>query len=143
MKLDPNVLKFNQIAIIAFLIVAFLLQQPIIVALTAVVMLLGTFYPKLALFKNTYTNLVRPALGIPKTLVEDDPRAHNFAQGVGGSVLALSSLAFLLGSSVVGWGLGVVVIALAGLNLTTNICVGCFLYYQFKLARFALASRAG
>jgi hypothetical protein len=142
MKLDPNVLKFNQIAIIAFLILAFLLQQPIIVAFVAAVMLLGTFYPKLALFKNTYSSLVRPALGIAKNLVEDDPRAHNFAQGVGGSVLVLASLAFLLGSSVVGWGLGIVVIALAGLNLTTNICVGCFLYYQFKLARFALASRA-
>jgi Domain of unknown function (DUF4395) len=142
MKLDPNVLRFNQISIIAFLILAFLLQQPIIVAFVAAVMLLGTFYPKLALFKNTYSSLVRPALGIAKNLVEDDPRAHNFAQGVGGVVLVLSSLAFLLGASIVGWGLGVVVIALAGLNLTTNICVGCFLYYQFKLARFALASRA-
>jgi hypothetical protein len=142
MKLDPNVLKFNQISIIAFLILAFLLQQPIIVAFVAAVMLLGTFYPKLALFKNMYSSLVRPALGIARNMVEDDPRAHNFAQGVGGVVLVLSSLAFLLGSSVVGWGLGIVVIALAGLNLTTNICVGCFLYYQFKLARFALASRA-
>ena len=142
MKLDPNVLKFNQIAIISFLVLAFLLQQPIIVAFVAVVMLLGTFYPKLALFKNIYSSFVRPALGIAKNLIEDDPRAHNFAQGVGGSVLVLSSLGFLLGSSFIGWGLGVVVIALAGLNLTTNICVGCFLYYQFKLARFALASRA-
>ncbi len=142
MKLDPNVLKFNQIAIIAFLVLAFLLQQPIIVAFVAVVMLLGTFYPKLALFKNIYSSFVRPTLGIARNLIEDDPRAHNFAQGVGGSVLVFSSLAFLLGSSVIGWGLGVVVIALAGLNLITNICVGCFLYYQFKLARFALASRA-
>jgi hypothetical protein len=142
MKLDPNVLRFNQISIIAFLILAFLLQQPIIVAFVAAVMLLGTFYPKLAFFKNIYSSFVRPTLGIAKNLVEDDPRAHNFAQGVGGVVLVLSSLAFLLGASIVGWGLGVVVIALAGLNLTTNICVGCFLYYQFKLARFALASRA-
>jgi hypothetical protein len=142
MKLDPNVLKFNQIAIIAFLVLAFLLQQPIIVAFVAVVMLLGTFYPKLALFKNIYSSFVRPALGIAKNLIDDDPRAHNFAQGVGGVFLALSSLAFLLGSSYLGWGLGIVVIALAGLNLTTNICVGCFMYYQFKLARFALASRA-
>ena len=142
MKLDPNVLKFNQILIIAFLILAFLLQQSIIVAFVAVVMLLGTFYPKLALFKNIYSSFVRPSLGIAQKLVDDDPRAHNFAQGVGGVVLVLSSLVFLLGSSYLGWGLGIVVIALAGLNLTTNICVGCFLYYQFKLARFALASRA-
>ncbi len=142
MKLDPNVLKFNQIAIIAFLTVAFLLQQPIIVAFVAAVMLLGTFKPRLALFKNIYSSFVRPTLGIDKNLVEDDPRAHNFAQGVGGLVLVLSSLAFLFGSGYAGWGLGIVVIALAGLNLTTNICVGCFLYYQFKLARFALASRA-
>jgi Domain of unknown function (DUF4395) len=142
MKLDPNVLRFNQIAIIALLALAFALQQPIIVVFVAAIMLLGTFKPTLALFKNTYSSLVRPALGIAKNLVDDDPRAHNFAQGVGGSVLVISSLAFLLGSSYVGWGLGLVVIALAGLNLTTNICVGCFLYYQFKLARFAVMSRA-
>jgi Domain of unknown function (DUF4395) len=142
MKLDPNVLRFNQIAIIAFLVLALVLQKPLIVVFVATVMLVGTFFPKLALFKNLYSSLVRPTLGIAKNLVEDDPRAHNFAQGVGGVVLVLSSLAFLFGSSVIGWGLGIVVIALAGLNLTTNICVGCFLYYQFKLARFAVMSRA-
>jgi Domain of unknown function (DUF4395) len=143
MKLDPNVLRFNQIAIIAFLALAFAIQQPIIVAFVAIVMLVGTFFPKLALFKNLYASLVRPALGIAQNLVDDDPRAHNFAQGVGGVVLVLSSLAFVLGSSIAGWGLGLMVIVLAGLNLTTNICVGCFLYYQFKLARFAVMSRAG
>ena len=143
MKLDPNVLKFNQIAIIAFLALAFLLQQPPIVAFVAAVMLIGTFLPKLALFKNIYSSFVRPTFGIAKNLIDDDPRAHNFAQGVGGTVLALSSLGFLLGSGFIGWGLVAVVIALAGLNLTTNICVGCFLYYQFKLARFAVASRVG
>jgi Domain of unknown function (DUF4395) len=143
MKLDPNVLKFNQIAIIAFLALAFLVQQPIVVGFVAAVMLIGTFAPKLALFKNLYSSLVRPTFGIAKNLIDDDPRAHNFAQGVGGTVLVLSALAFLLGSSFAGWTLVAVVIALAGLNLTTNICVGCFLYYQFKLARFAVAQRIG
>ncbi len=143
MKLDPNVLKFNQIAIIACLSLAFVLQQPLIVAFVAAVMLIGTFFPKLALFKNFYSNILRPTLNITKNLVDDDPRAHNFAQGVGGVVLVLSSLGFLLGSSLVGWALVAVVIALAGLNLTTNICVGCFMYYHFRMARFMVASRVG
>jgi Domain of unknown function (DUF4395) len=47
MKLDPNVLRFNQIAIIAFLGLAIAIQQPMIVVFVAAVMLVGTFFPKL------------------------------------------------------------------------------------------------
>ena len=83
-KLDPNVLKFNQISIITGILLAAILGQWWIVALIAAVMLAGTFNPNLAAFKRIYSSFVRPALKLPVNLQDDDPRAHNFAQGVGG-----------------------------------------------------------
>jgi Domain of unknown function (DUF4395) len=132
-KLDPNVLKFNQISIITGILLAAILGQWWIVALIAAVMLAGTFNPNLAAFKRIYSSFVRPALKLPVNLQDDDPRAHNFAQGVGGVFLLAATLAFVLGSSVVGWVLSAIVVALATLNLTTNICVGCFMYFQLRM----------
>jgi Domain of unknown function (DUF4395) len=132
-KLDPNVLKFNQISIITGILLAAILGQWWIVALIAAVMLAGTFNPNLAAFKRIYSSFVRPALKLPVNLQDDDPRAHNFAQGVGGVFLLAATLAFVLGSSIVGWVLSAIVVALATLNLTTNICVGCFMYFQLRM----------
>src|SRR5687768_15918153 len=120
MTLDPNILRFNQIAIIAFLAAAALTGSPALVALVAAIMIAGTLEPRLAVFKRLYTGIVRPALRVPRREIPDDPRAHNFAQGLGGIFLALATLAFLAGAAATGWSLVLVVAALAGLNLTTG-----------------------
>ena len=138
-KLDPNTLRFNQISIISGIVVAVLTGQWWLVTLVAVVMLAGTFNPSLAVFKRFYSGVVRPGLKLPVKLQDDDPRAHNFAQGVGGVFLAAASLAFVIGWAVVGWALSFIVVALALLNLTTNICVGCFMYYQLRLLQHRFA----
>lgn len=131
--LDPNVLRFNQICIVGGIALAAILGQWWIVALIGTVMLAGTWNSSLAAFKRLYTRVVRPALRLPVKLVEDDPQAHNFAQGVGGVFLAVATLAFVAGTPVLGWALSAMVLALALLNLTTGFCVGCFLYFQLRL----------
>jgi hypothetical protein len=131
--LDPNVLRFNQICIVGGIALAAILTQWWIVALIGAVMLAGTFHSSLAAFKRLYIRVVRPTLRLPARLIEDDPRAHNFAQGVGGVFLALATLAFVVSAPVLGWALSGMVLALALLNLTTGFCVGCFLYFQLRL----------
>jgi hypothetical protein len=133
MKSDSNVLRFNQISIVVLLLLAAALNAPVLVGVVAVVMLLGTLEPRLALFKQFYSQVVRPRLSIAVAVSQDDPRPHNFAQGLGGVFLLLSSLAFVLAAPVVGWVVAGLVVALALLNLTTGICVGCFLYFQWKM----------
>lgn len=136
---DPNILRFNQISIIALIALGFLTQFAPLVAFVGLVMLLGTLEPRLALFKRLYTSFVRPTFNIATQLEQDDPRPHNFAQGLGAIFLLTSSLAFLLGANLIGWIIAALVVALALLNLTTGICVGCFLYFQYKMLpqRFA------
>jgi hypothetical protein len=133
MTFDANVLRFNQLVIVSGIALALVFNQPLLVAFIGAVLLLGSFYPALAAFKRIYLNLVRPTLRLKPNLVDEDPRPHNFAQGVGGAFLALATLFFLAGAPLIGWGLSVVVVALALLNLTTRFCAGCFLYYQFRV----------
>ncbi len=132
-SLDPSVLRFNQICIVLGIALAAILAQWWIVTLIGVVMLAGTWNSSFAVFKRLYGGVVRPALRLPVRLIEDDPRAHNFAQGVGGAFLLAATLAFLTNLPVLGWLLSAIVVALALLSLTTGFCVGCFLYFQLRL----------
>ena len=44
----------------------------------------------------------------------------------------------MLGLPLLGWVLALTVAGLALLSLTTQICVGCFLYLHFRLWRYRL-----
>jgi hypothetical protein len=135
-KVDQTALKFNQASIIFLLVVAFVLNWPWLVALVALVMLVGTVLPEAGLFKLFYARFLKPAGVLKADIVADEPQPHLFAQGVGGIFLALSTLAFVLGQPVVGWALAAIVVVLAAVNLFFGFCLGCFMYYQ--LARLGL-----
>ena len=129
-KVDQTALKVNQVCIIVLLAWAFLFNWTWLVALVAVVMLVGTFIPEAGLFKQFYSRVLRPAGLLKPDIIADEPQPHLFAQGVGGFVLLLASFSFLGGLNVLGWVLTAVVIALAAANLLFGFCMGCFLYYQ-------------
>jgi len=67
----------------------------ILIPLLAVVLLLGTFAPQLALFKQFYFKVLKPRGIVKPRPVQDRPEPHNFAAGFGWSLLAISSV-FLL-----------------------------------------------
>jgi hypothetical protein len=128
MKTDANQLRFNQVLLTVLIPVALLLGQFWLVGVLFVLMLsqhLG--FDGLVWLKQS----LRVA---PRALAEN-PRPHRFARTVGAAFLGLSSLAFLLGLTVVGAVLAIMVAALALLNLTTNFCVGCFMYFQLRMLR--------
>lgn len=129
-KVDHTALRFNQASIIALLILAFLFDQSWLVALVAAVMLIGTWWPGAGLFKLFYARLLKPAGLLKPDLVVDEAQPHLFAQGVGGIVLLVSTLALWLGAITLGWILAGIVVVLAAVNLFLGFCVGCFLYFQ-------------
>jgi hypothetical protein len=113
--------------IIALLGAAFIADSPIVVAFVAAVMLAGSavgrpgFLPVYRLLRSA--SLFRP------DVIDDNPEPHRFAQLLGGVVLAGATAAFLGLAQGPGWILTWVVIALAGLNLFGNFCLGCAMYY--------------
>ena len=131
-KVDHSALRTNQAFIIALLIVAFITDTRWLVAFVSAVMLIGTVFPRIALFKAIYLYALKPAKIVRPDVKADNPEPHLFAQGVGGFFLAGATVAFIASSTIVGWVLTWIVIGLAALNLFAGICVGCLMYYWFN-----------
>lgn len=131
-KVDHTALKFNQASIITLNLLGWVLNQPALVAFVALVMLVGTAVPRAALFQQIYFQFLKPRGWLRPRVLIDNPEPHRFAQGLGGTVLALGAIALFLGHGVVGWALTWVVIVLAALNLFFGFCAGCFVYYQLS-----------
>ncbi len=144
-RVDHASIKTNQATIILLLLAAFIANLPWLVALTSLVMLLGTALERPG-FGFLYFGLLKPQGWLQPDVVADNPEPHRFAQGFGGIVLAAASLALFLGAGAVGWSLAWLVIALAALNLFVGFCVGCAMYYwlnRLHAPGFAKAPPAG
>ena len=140
---DHSALKVNQTGIVATVLVAFvgsIFFTPLVllIPLLAVVLLVGTFAPRLALFKQLYFKVLRPRGIVKPRPVQDRPEPHNFAQGLGGVFLTVSSLFLVFGPSstawIIGLALALLVAALAFVNLAFGYCLGCQIYYQLGRA---------
>src|SRR5512139_2184995 len=116
-KVDHSALRTNQAFIIGLLIVAFVLDAKWLVAFVAAVMLMGTFFPKIAVFKAVYWYILKPSKIARPDVRTDNPEPHLFAQGVGGVFLLAATLTFIANAPVMGWALSWIVVALAALNL--------------------------
>ncbi|WP_407570904.1 DUF4395 domain-containing protein [Deinococcus altitudinis] len=138
MKTDLSALKFNQLTVVAVTAVAVLTRQPWLAALLGAAMLLGAVWPQRSPMKWLYRTLGQ-RLGLKPDVVDESPEAHHFAQGVGGVFLLASAFSGLAGLGALSLVLGVIVIALALLNLTAHICVGCLMYFQYKMLKFRLS----
>jgi hypothetical protein len=131
---DHSALKVNQAGIVVTVLVAvfgsaFYRPLLVLIPLLAIVLLLGTFAPQIALFKQLYFKLLKPRGIVKPRPVQDNPVPHNFAQGMGGVFLAVASV-FLLPLPVVGLALALLVAVLAFVNFAFGYCVGCQIYFQ-------------
>jgi hypothetical protein len=140
---DRSVLKVGQAFIVGLNVVAFALgfvlqlrYAWVLSLIVGLIMLGGIANPNLALFRQFYLQVLKPRGVVKPNVVQEDATPHQFAQGVGGSFLLASAVAFLLGATEVGWVLVWIVIVLAFVNFAFDFCVGCQMYFQ--LDRFHL-----
>ena len=135
---DHSALKVNQAAIVTTVLVAFIgsaFYRPLLVLIPvlAIVLLVGTFAPRFALIKQFYFKVLKPRGIVKPQLVQDRSEPHNFAQGLGGVFLAVSSV-LLISVPVLGLALALLVAVLAFVNLAFGYCVGCQIYFQLSKA---------
>jgi hypothetical protein len=124
--IDSRAPRFNQAVIGSLALVAFVVDFWPLLALLALQLALGlTLGRRWCLPCLAYFELVQPHFGEGPV---EDSRPPRFANMVGVAVLGAASLLHLLGFGTVGWGLGLLVAALALLAATTGVCVGCELY---------------
>jgi hypothetical protein len=125
--IDPRGPRFNQAVLAVALLAGFLVDWRPVVPLFALVLLAGAALgPRYGPFLALYGRVIRPRLAPPREL--EDPRPPRFAAALGVAFLTAGTLAFAAGAPGVGWGLALVVAALAALSATTGICVGCEMY---------------
>ena len=130
-RVDTHQGKFAQGRTVLLTALPFLLNLPILVLITTLVMAWVALFPDANPYRFLYQRILLPLGLLKPRIVEDDPVPHRFAQGVGTVfLLAASIVLFLTQAPVAGWTLDLLVFVLAGINLTTGFCAGCFVYYQ-------------
>ena len=78
-KVDHSALKTNQIIIIVLNILAFILNQPWLAALVALVMGIGSTL-KVPGFGFVYKSILKPRGWMKPDVLDDNPEPHRFAQ---------------------------------------------------------------
>ena len=131
-RVDHSALRTNQAFIIGLLLIAFIVNNWVLVAFVCAVMLIGTIWPSAGLFKLIYQRIFKPLGLIKPDAIEDNPEPHLFAQGLGGVFLLAGTASLLAGAPAAGWALTWIVIVLAAVNLFLGFCVGCAVYYQLN-----------
>ena len=144
-KVDHSALKTNQIMIILFNTIGFILNVPWLAVLVAAVMGLGTLF-KVPGFGFLYKYALKPWGWVKPDVLDDNPEPHRFAQFLGFVFMTAGSIALFLGAVVLGWSLVWLVSVLAALNAFGGFCVGCAVYYwlgRIKVPGFIKQPPAG
>lgn len=134
-KVDHTGLKVGQAITISLLILAFILNNGLSVALVlfvAVSQLLGGLDAPFAPYRLIYQYLLKPSGIVHPNVIGDNPEPHRFAMLLGAVFNGLATVALLAGASLLGWILVGVVVVLANLNFWLDFCAGCWMYYQFN-----------
>lgn len=133
-SIDPRAPRFNQGVVGVLALVAFLADWPLLVPLLAILLGAGAFLgPHANPLSLLWRHVLVPRLGLAPAKPKDAAPVR-FAQGVGFAFLAAGSVLLLAlpAAILVGWGLVLVVAALALLAAATDVCVGCETYVLLK-----------
>lgn len=129
------IVKLNRWTLLSGVLLALVLQQPLITTLLFAILLPATLFGqrRSLIFKIASRLFARQNATAPK----EDRRLQRFNNSIATVLLGLAQVAFLFGASILGWALALMVAVAAGVALA-GFCVGCFIYFQFKLNRYRL-----
>lgn len=127
-KVDHSAIKTNQITIITINILAFVLNLPILTAILAACLGLGSLL-RVPAFAFLYKNVFKAWGWVKPDVLDDNPEPHQFAQFVAFLFETGAAVSLYLGATVLGWVLVWIMVALPALNAFGGFCVGCAMYY--------------
>lgn len=126
-------IKSNQTGIVLFVVLAFILGQPWLLAVLWAVEVLGLITGGKW---NVFVRLAKPFLKTEGRETQADELAR-FNNSLAVTFLTLSLLSFLAGWTIAGYLFAAMLFVAAGIALL-GYCIGCTLYFQYKrLARKA------
>lgn len=136
------IVKLNRWLLVIGLIAGLLTGQPLVTTLLFLLLLPAVVIGRQAspVFLAGRRLLARQIEHARQRGEVEDPGLMRFNNTIALILLGLAQIAFLAGYPIVGWILALVVVAAASVALA-GFCLGCFLYYQFRLNRHRLSGR--
>ncbi len=132
------IVKLNRWTLLTGVLLALVLQQPFITTfLFGMILVAVVFGQKASLIFQLGSRLF--AAQIPAA-EREDRRLMRFNNTLAMIMLGLAQISFVVGLPLLGWIFSLMVATAAGVALA-GFCVGCFMYYQFKLNRYRLLNR--
>lgn len=126
--IDARGPRFSAAITCLVLILAYLLQSPVLLAVQVVIFAVAAIA---GLRWSPYGNLfrlVKRRLQLPPPTKTEPEAGPRFSQTMGLIVSGAGLIAIVSGADALGWSLVLVVVALAGLLAATGLCVGCEMY---------------
>ncbi|HLO04311.1 MAG TPA: DUF4395 family protein [Symbiobacteriaceae bacterium] len=132
------IVKLNRWTIVVGLVGGLLVQVPLVTTVLFLLLLPATLFgSRGSLIYQVGTRLFARQILLAE---REDAQLQRFNNTIATTLLGLAQIAFLVGRPLVGWALAGAVAVAAGVAIA-GFCVGCFLYFQFKLNRFRLIGR--
>jgi hypothetical protein len=133
------IVRLNRATIVVGVLLALALRSPLVTtALFLIITAAAIFGRRGSLIYQIGTRLGAGATSNPED--GEDPGLMRFNNTLAALMLGIAQIAFLAGAGLVGW-LFAGMTALAAAIALAGFCVGCFLYYRFKLHRWQLFGR--
>jgi len=135
------IVTLNRWTIVVTIVLALILQQPWITTALLIVLLGSVVFgpPGSLIFQLGRRVLSGPVSRAKERGEVEDRRLMRFNNTIAVIFLALAQIAFLLDATIVGWALALVVVIAASVALA-GFCVGCFIFYRFRLAQYRWAN---
>lgn len=131
------IVTLNRCMLILGVALGLVIQQPLIITILFLTLLSSvTFGPKGGLPYQIGTRLLTKQVQQAKRDGQvEDRRLMRFNNSVALILFAAALICFTLGQPVAGWILAAMVLIAAAVALA-GFCVGCFIFYRFRLAQF-------
>jgi len=129
------IVTLNRVVLTFGILVALLTQQIWITTILFLILLPATVFGKrFSLIRYIGKTFLKKQI---KNSGTEDAGLQRFNNTIATTLLGLAQISFLLGHHILGWILSAMVMVAAGVALL-GFCIGCFLYYQFKIQRYRI-----
>jgi len=129
------IVKLNRWTLVLGITLALVIQQPLITTILFAILFPATLFGQRGslIFQTGKRIFAKQIPGAPL----EDRRLQRFNNSIATVLLGGAQIAFIFNAPIVGWVFSIMVAIAAGVALL-GFCVGCFLYFQFKINRFRL-----
>ncbi len=129
------IVTFNRAVLVGGILTGFLLRQPLFTTALFVTLVLAVLFgSRGSLIFQIGKRLFAKRIA---TAEREDRRLMRFNNSIALVLLGLAQIAFGTGWTIVGWVLAGMVLTAASVALL-GFCLGCSLYYRFKISRFRI-----